>query len=151
MITEGCDTETIRAEDSVVPWTYHECEGGRGDRQKKQIKTKVNQGGGQNLAATKAAADSEDHNQGTHSADYANIILTACFLPLPTREAATAAIMSWGTHGGCMGLEQQPAIRRKQRQNPGMVWKPPYLTCESLDSCLDLHCRDYFKGWKPLV
>lgn len=76
-----------------------------GDRHKKQIGTKRIQGGGQNLAAVKAVADSEDHVGGTHSADDATIILTACFLSLPTREAARAAIVSWGTQGGCMGLE----------------------------------------------
>lgn len=99
----------------------------------------------------KAVADSEDYVQGTRSADYANVILRACF-PLPTREEGIAASVSQGMHGGCTGLGHQPAIRRgSKKKNPWMVWKPSVLTCDSFESCLDLHCRGCFKGWQPLV
>jgi len=87
------------------------------------------------------------HIQGTRLADHATAILMACFLPLPTTEG-TAAVMSWGTRGACMGLGYQPATHRgsKKRQHPGMVWKPPALTCDSAETCCDLHCRDCSKG-----
>lgn len=147
MITERHDTGTIQADDRVSLQIYHGCDG-----DKKQEGTKMIWGG-QNLQTMKAVADSEDHIQETQSADCATGILTACF-PLPTREEGTAAIMSWGMDGSCTGLRYQPAIHRgseKKRQNPGMVWKAADLTCDPLESCLDLRCRDCFKGWKPLV
>lgn len=82
------------------------------------------QGGRQNLPTTKAVADSEDHIQATHSADYPTVILMACLLPPLTGEG-TATTMDAGWLYGA-------GVQQEARQNPGVVWKPPDLTYDLL-------------------